>query len=458
MMEVIEDRGSYLASFAALARELTSREPAWLLPIRKAAIQRFGELGFPTTRDEEWRFTNVDPIRRTAFKLSTRQEMHGSLRSRLKADQLKRALLGSLECTRLVFVNGHYSRELSSSRPLPAGVTAGSLGGALGAAPAILETHLTRLLKHRDRAFAALNTAFFEDGAFIHVPDGVAVEEPIHLVFLSSAQVEPLVSHPRTLIVAGRSSKATIIETYAAMGSGVYFTNTATEIAAGEEAVVDHTKIQDESLQAFHVATLAARLERGSHFTSHSVSLGGAILRNEIDAVLDGEGVDCVLDGLYMAGGQQLMDNHTRIEHARPHSQSREVYKGILDGSSRAVFSGKIFVRQDAQKTDAKQSNKNLLLSADAVVNTKPQLEIYADDVKCTHGATVGQLDDDALFYIRSRGLDLVSARGLLTYAFANEIIGRIQAEPVRALLHDALFARLPQALSKLPLHPGEAP
>ena len=241
------------------------------------------------------------------------------------------------------------------------------------------------------------------------------------------------------------------------MGSGVYFTNTATEIVAGEEAVIDHTKIQEESLQAFHVATLAARLERGSRFTSHSVSFGGAILRNEIAAVLDGEGVDCVLDGLYMAVGQQLVDNHTRIEHARPHSQSREVYKGILDGSSHAVFSGRIFVHQDAQKTDAKQSNKNLLLSADAVVNTKPQLEIFADDVKCTHGATVGQLDEDALFYVRSRGLDLVSARGLLTYAFANEIIGRIQAEPVRALLQDALLARLPKALSNLPPHAGEA-
>ena len=208
MVEVMEEKDSYLASFAALARDLTSREPAWLLPIRKAALQRFEELGFPTARDEEWRFTNVDPIRRTAFKLSTRQEMHGSMRSRLKADQLKKALLGSLECTRLVFVNGHCSRELSLSRPLPRGVTAGSLAAALGAAPGVLETHLTRLLKHGDRAFAALNTAFFEDGAFIHVPDGVAVEEPIHLVFLSSAQGEPLVSHPRTLIVAGRSSKA----------------------------------------------------------------------------------------------------------------------------------------------------------------------------------------------------------------------------------------------------------
>jgi Fe-S cluster assembly protein SufD len=254
---------------------------------------------------------------------------------------------------------------------------------------------------------------------------------------------EATVCHPRNLIVIGRGGQATIVENYLGVEGELYFTNAVTEIVVGENGVGEHYKVQREGGKAFHIATLQACLERNSNFSSHSISLGGALVRNEVNAVLDGEGGECTLNGLYMVGGGQHVDNHTRIDHVKAHCNSRELYKGVLDGKSRGVFSGKIYVHEGAEKTDAKQTNKNLLLSEDAVINTKPQLEIYADDVKCTHGTTIGQLDQEAIFYLRSRGIDLEAARGLLTYAFASEMIGRIKVEPVRAQLEHLLLARL---------------
>ena len=284
-----------------------------------------------------------------------------------------------------------------------------------------------------------------EDGAFVYIPKAKVLEEPIHLLFVSTARGKPTVSYPRNLIIVGYSSQATIVESYVGLENDLYFTNVVTEIVGGENALIAHYKLQWESKEAFHIATVEAHLDRSSNFSSHSIDLGGALVRNDVNAVLDGEGIDCTLDGLYIVTGQQHVDNHTRIDHVKPHCISRELYKGVLDGKARGVFNGKIYVHKLAQKTDAKQTNKNLLLSEDAVIDTKPQLEIFADDVKCTHGSTVGQLDQDAIFYLRSRGLGREAARGLLTYAFAGEMISRIRVEPIRRKLSEILLTGLPQ-------------
>jgi len=430
---------SYLARFEALQKESAGHGPAWLLPLRKAAISRFAELGFPTRRDEEWRFTNVTPITQASFTPAGRPETLPA------AADLQRVAFEGAPFHRLVFVNGFYASSLSSP-DLPQGVRAGSLAEALEADSELIERHLGRYASFENAPFVALNTAFFEDGGFVHIPRGVIIEQPIHLLYLSIGEKERTVAHPRTLIVAEENSQATIVESYAGFGDGEILTNAVTEIVLGENAVVDHYKLQREGEKAFHVATQQVHLSRTSNFSSHSITLGGAIVRNDINAVLGGEGGECTLNGLYLASGKQLVDNHTAIDHAMPHCDSHELYKGILDGQARGVFNGKIFVRQDAQKTDAKQTNQTLLLSGKAQINTKPQLEIFADDVKCTHGATIGQLQPEALFYLRSRGIGEEDARSLLIYAFASDIIGRIKIEPIREQLNALLLARLPVA------------
>jgi len=434
----MEERDRYLLEFGKLEKGSVRNEPAWVRGIRKAAIDRFAEAGFPSTRDEEWKYTNVSPIAMTPFKMLAGPEPDG-----LTVERLSRITFGELECTHLVFLNGHYSAELSRLRPLPEGAKVGSLAGILRTDAESLEPHLARYVDLKQNAFAALNTAFLRDGAFVYLPEGVVLEEPIHLLFVATSPGEAIVSHPRNLIVAGRGSQAAIVESYVALGDAVYFTNAVTEIVGGENAVIDHCWLQRESVQAFHVATLQAYLGRNCNFSSHSISLGGALVRNDVNVVLDGEGVNCSLNGLYLTTGRQHVDNHTLIDHAKPHCSSREIYKGVLDGKSRGVFNGKIFVRKDAQKTDAKQTNKNLLLSEEALIDTKPQLEIYADDVKCTHGATIGQLDEDALFYLCSRGIDRATARSLLIHAFGSEILHRMPVGPVRTGLECLLFTRM---------------
>jgi len=325
---------------------------------------------------------------------------------------------------------------------LPAGTIVASLAEMLARSPGLVEPWLARSAKFDNHPFVALNTAFLSDGAFLYIPRG-AVTGPIQLLFLSSSEGgQATLSFPRNLFVADESSQTTIVETYA--GEGAYFTSPVTELFAGPGAVIDHYKVQRESLAAFHMATFQVQGERASVPSSHSISIGGALVRNDVNAVLDGEGIDCILNGLYFGDGRQVVDNHMRVEHAKPHCASHELYKGVLDGKSRAVFNGLIHVHKGAQKTDAKQSNRNLLLSRDAIANSNPQLEIYADDVKCTHGSTVGQLDEDAIFYLRSRGIGIEAARSLLTYAFASELVERIPVEPVRHALEEFLFARLP--------------
>lgn len=433
------EKESYLSNFGQLEADLSGKQPSWVPALRQSAMTLFAELGFPSTREEEWKYTNVAPIAKIPFKLG-QYHLNGITRR-----GLDRLPFGNLNCPRLVFINGLFSAKLSRLAKLPRGVQVKSLAEALQSEPELVEAHLGRYARSDDHAFNALNTAFLRDGAFIYVPQGVTVPVPLHLLFLSAGEAEPTVSHPRNLIIAESSSQVSIVEHYAGLHRGVYFTNPVTEMVVGENSSVRHYKIQNEETQAFHVATVQAYAKRSGNYLSHSISLGGGLVRNNLTAVLDGEGADCLLYGLYLLQGRQHLDNHTGIEHARPHCTSREVYKGILEGRSRGVFHGRILVRPHAQKTDSKQTNKNLLLSDDALVNTTPQLEIYADDVKCTHGATIGQLDKDALFYLRSRGIAQDAARSILIYAFASEIVRRIEAAAVQSEMDRFLFERLPK-------------
>jgi Fe-S cluster assembly protein SufD len=455
-----EQHGTYLSVFQRQQSSLNAVGPSWVESIRKAAIHRFAELGFPTTKNEEWKYTNVSPIARTAFQPAPVGE--GWLGDFSPKGLLLGGTAPDLECVQLAFVDGVHSPRLSSTGTLQAGVKVGNLARSLAGDQPSLEAHLARYAAFEDHAFVALNTAFMQDGAVIEVSKDVVLDRPIHLVYISTGDGQPTVTHPRNLILVGRGSQVNIIEAYVGLrsefpisnfqfpvssfeaeGGGVYFTNSVTEVVVGEGAVVDYCKVQQESAQAFHVASLNFQQERSSSVTTHTIALGSVLDREDVTTVLRGEGAESLLHGLYVISGQQHVDNHTVIDHAKPHCSSRELYKGILDGSSSGVFNGKIIVRKDAQKTDSKQSNKNLLLSEDAVINTKPQLEIYADDVKCTHGATIGQIDQEAVFYLRSRGIGLEEARALLTQAFASDVIEKIKFEPVRAKLREALVARL---------------
>jgi Fe-S cluster assembly protein SufD len=419
--------------------------PRWLQELRERAASTFTTLGFPTVRDEDWRFTNVAPITAGDFRIAT-----ASSASSTSVDGLPYAETAAL---RLVVVNGRYSPELSRLEGLPRGVQAGSLAAAINGNlqvdSEVVQRYLGQLADFSTRAFVALNTAFAEDGAYVHVPDGVILEQPLQILFVSSAAV-PTISYPRALIVLGERSQARIVETYLGAGGGAYFANAVTEVFVGESAVLDHYKIQQEHLDAFHVGSMHVHATRSASFSSHSFSLGGKLVRNDALATLDGEGAEVTLNGLYLADGDRLVDNHTTIDHARPHCPSHEIYKGILGGRARAVFNGKIIVRQDAQKTDAKQTNRALLLTDDALINTKPQLEIFADDVKCTHGAAIGQLDEDAIFYLRARGLTYAEARDMLIHAFAGEVLDRVKVQPLKDALETELYAQLARDLAEV--------
>ena len=436
--QVNKDTDPYLSSFARLQKELEGKQPPWLQQIRQASISRFSELGFPTSAQEEWKYTEVAPIRRTAFKPAA-YENNG-----LTIESLTGLTFGNLQCPRLVFLNGHYSAELSSLKGLPETVQVKSLAEVLEQNPDGIESHLTRHARYQDHPFVALNTALFQDGALVHVPKGEVIQEPIHLMYLTTGAKEAIAIHPRTLILADGNSQVSVLESYVGLQEGVYFTNSVTEIVAAENAVVDHYKLHQESKDAFHVGTLQVHQARDSTVRTFNGTLGGKLTRNEVNVVLDGEGAECDLDGLYLISGSQHVDNHTRLEHAKPHCSSREIYKGILGEKASGVFHGRIVVLPGAQKTDSKQTNNNLLLSDEAQISTKPQLEIYANDVKCTHGATIGQLDPDALFYLRSRGIDETAARSLLIYAFASQVVNRIKVDLVRTELDDYLFSWLP--------------
>jgi Fe-S cluster assembly protein SufD len=440
----------YRTEFAkARARRPRGEAPA-LAARRDEALSRFLETGFPTTRQEEWRFTSVAPIAERPFAMA--EPLVGDV---CPVDLAPYRFHGVC-AAELVFVDGHYVPSLSTRAALLDGARAGSLAAALTAHASDVDSHLARVAGLERSPFVALNTALFADGAFVHVPAHTVLEHPVHLLFVSTGRSAPaagshgepaLMSHPRVLAVLGEHSQASVVETYAGPDGARYFTNPVTEIVLGENAVLDHYKLQRESAEAYHVGSIDVRTARGAHCASHSVSLGGAIVRNDVRAVLDGEGAECTLNGLYLADRQRLVDNHTTIDHAKAHCDSREIYKGILADRARGVFNGKIIVRPDAQKTDAKQTNRALLLSEDAQINSKPELEIFANDVKCTHGAAVGQLDEDAVFYLRSRGLGLAEARHMLIHAFLGDVLQRMPLASVRDGIEKVVGRQLARAL-----------
>jgi len=437
----MQEKNHYLQSFARFERRAAGNGPRWLHSIRQAAIERFAELGFPTTKDEDWKFTDLTPLTRSLFKFPEDGRVTPT------SLQLESFGLSGSVSNRLVFVNGRYSAKFSVVHPVGARpeVKVTRLGEALASEPGLVEEYLARQADYRQDAFTALNTAFMEEGAVISIPKGVVLEAPIQVLYVSMATKEPMIIQPRNLIVMGENSQASVVEHYVSLNGGVYFTNAVTEAVVGENSVLSHYRIEQESRQAFNISTLRVQQHRSSSVSCHAFLMGGSLVRNNVHPVLAGEGCDCLINGLWTSNGQQHIDNYMRVEHLSPHGTSRQLYKGILDGQSRGVFHGRIVVHKAAQKTDAKQTNRNLLLSDDAQIDTKPQLEIYADDVKCTHAATIGQIDEEALFYLRSRGIDAESAQAVLLLAFASESLERMKEEPVRRYLEELVRQWLPQ-------------
>ena len=427
---------AYLTDFEAASRNGGNKAP-WLTGLRRSAIERFAAQGFPGAREEDWRFNNLSPITSRSFPLAPVAPAAPT------TQDVARFLYSLPGGCALVFLNGRFSPELSTPAPRIEGVTVSNLATALGTHGKLLGDHLGQYAKMEKSGFTALNTALGHDGVFVHVKAGAAMSGPVHAVFVSDGSTAGSAAYPRNFILLEAGAAGAVMESYVALQGGSYLVNTVTEAVVGEGARLEHSKIQRESEQAFHVGTTHIHQERDSHSTSFSISLGAAICRNNLDVVLNGPGIEGQLLGLYMGRGRQEVDNHTSILHASPNCSTREVYKGILDGTAHAIFNGKVYVTPEAQKTDAKQTNRNLLLSDRAKVDTKPQLEIFADDVKCTHGATVGNLDPLAAFYLKSRGIGPLLGRKILTYAFAAEILEELPYPAVRSGLESLVNARL---------------
>ena len=426
----------YLDQFDEFIRGDARRAPHFVNDARRAAIEQFAVLGFPTTKNEDWHFTSVAAIAEREFTFVPART------GDVTASDLDAFGLGGEGWHTAVFVNGRFAPELSSLRALEAGVRILPLADAWTQAAELVRQIGTIVTDGDKHAFTALNTAYMADGAVVHVPKEMEVRHPIHLLFITDANAAKTVMYPRNLIVVERAARATVIESYVALGDASYFTNTVTEVSVGDGATLEHYKIQREGRRAFHVGTTETRQARDSHYISFSFATGGSLTRTNIYTKLAGEGCGSTLNGLYMLDGEQHCDHQTRIEHAEPNCFSREVYKGVLDARSHGVFNGKVYVHPEAQKTDGKQTNNTLLLSPDAQVDTKPQLEIFADDVKCTHGATVGRLDEMALFYMKSRGVDAETARRLLIYAFAADVLETIEQPQVRETLERITLER----------------
>ncbi len=414
----------------------------WLQARREAALAVLQQDGFPSLKHEHWKYTNIRPITRERFISSAKS--NGA--KGIDREQIAPFRLQELHCHELVFVNGHFCAELSKLQALPAGVVVDSLAAVLQKGNEALPARLTRLANSNKHAFAALNTAFIADGAFIHIPDHTTIKAPISLLFVAGKQSEPLIMQPRNLIVLGHQAQASVVESYVGLTQSQYLTNTVSEVSTAAGAQLAHYKLQQESRAAFHIGYCSIRQGRDSRVESHAISLGGAIARNDLDVDLAAAGAEVALNGLYLAGGRQHIDNHTLVHHRSPHTRSDEHYRGVLDEQARGVFNGKVIVHEQAQKTDAGQTNANLLLSDAAEIDTKPELEIYADDVQCRHAATVGQLDENMLFYLRARAIEAATARSLLTFAFADEVIRRLALAPLRRRLENSIVGRLPDA------------
>jgi Fe-S cluster assembly protein SufD len=434
---VADRTDALLAEYGRFKQGRGVSAPTWLRDLRERGASRFAALGFPSVRLEEWRFTNVAPIAAAAFRLAEKAPTNAAeLTARVRVPQA---------AARVVILNGHFAPELSSLDKLPRGVVAGSLANAIAHnRPEI--AHLGQLAWEH-LPFVALNTAFIEDGAFVAIAPNAVVADPIHVIVINGGAGKTM-AHPRTLIVAGPNSQARIAQTFLGGAGESHFSNVVTEVSLGENATVDLYTDQRENDTAYHLSATQLHLQRSATLRSRAVTLGGRLVRNDIVAVLDGEGAHVALDGVYLVDGDRLADNHTTIDHATPHCTSHELYKGILDGKARAVFNGRIIVREDAQKTDAKQTNRALLLSDEAMINSNPQLEIFADDVKCTHGAAIGQLDEEAMFYLRARGLTERDARYMLIHAYAGEVLAGITVDHLRLQLERELFTQLDRDLA----------
>ncbi len=409
----------------------------WFDAVRESAISRFAEIGIPTPKMEDYRFTNLAPLARGSFQHIA---IAGDNKNKLDPDPY---LYGDSTAVEIVVRNGCLE-SVSAAGDLPEGVVVVPLSEALHSYRELVEPHLAQYAPIESEGLAALNTAFLEEGLFVHVPRNVILQKPVHILYLTDPGDRETVSYPRNLWILEEGADLTILESYAGDREATYWTNTLTEIVLGENAALRHYKLQLESEKAYHIGRLHAKQERASRLSTYSISFGSRIARNDVNLALEGEGIHSIMDGLYLGDNDQLIDHHTFVDHVSPNCESRENYKGILSGKSKGVFNGKILVRRDAQKTDAVQTNRNLLLSDHATINTKPQLEIYADDVKCTHGATIGQLDRESLFYLQARGIDKDTARSILINAFAGEIVERLEFEPMRSRVESLLYDRLP--------------
>jgi Fe-S cluster assembly protein SufD len=430
----------YQSEFNAFEQRLNGGSENPLHQLRRKAMERFVKAGFPSTRNEDWRFTNTAPLARLNFAAADPESVQ-----RITLNDIARYLLPTREGQRLVFVDGMFSQKLSSLDGLPKGATLLSLRDAIRKRHPVVLAQLGRLASYEENAFTALQSAFLQDGLFVHLADGTVLDHPIHAVFFGTAANQPQAIHPRLLVVMGDRTRLSLVETYGGAAEARSFTNLVGEVSSGKESFFYNDILQVESPGAFHVASRYMTQGEKSTVAASTITLGGGWVRNTVQTKFTGEEAECTLNGLALASGDQMVDNHTVIDHATPRCGSHELYKSILDGKAHGVFNGKIFVRQDAQKTDARQTNKTLLLSDEATIDTKPQLEIFADDVKCTHGATVGQLDEDQLFYLRARGIDLQTARDILTFAFAADVVDRIHVPALRDILESLLHTRLQQ-------------
>ena len=437
MSTVAERHETYLAEHGRFLQTRGAAAPKWLLELRQKGAAHFSERGFPTVRQEEWRFTNIAAIAETPFRLADKAPTNA-------AELVARVAIPDA-AARLVILNGHFAPELSDASGLPPGAVAGSLAQAIAdGRPEV--SQIGRLAWER-APFVALNTAFLEDGAFVVLPAGSLVQGPIHIIVVNGGAGKSM-AHPRTLIVAGEGSEAKVAQTFLGAPGDAHFTNAVTEVVVGPNANLDLYTDQRETDVAYHIASVFVEVGRAATFRTKTITLGGKLLRNDTVTVLAGEGAHSTMDGCYLVDGERLVDNHTTIDHATPHCTSHELYKGILDGRARAIFNGRIIVRLDAQKTDSKQTNRALLLSDEAQINSNPQLEIFADDVKCTHGAAIGQLDEEALFYLEARGLTPREARDLLIHAYAGEVLEGIGNEHLKAQLLRELFMQLDRDLA----------
>ena len=436
-MTQIKTKDWYLKSFEKFESSLNGEMASDFHKVRKNAIRAFAEMDFPTIKNEDWKYTNIEPLLNYNF-------IPAEKKTKLNLEDISKYLIPGLKAKTIVFINGQFSEKLSSLNHdiEKLGIKIDSFANMVKRVPELVNKYFAKYAK-LNNGFIALNTAFAKDGAFIYVPDEITVNDPIHILNLNGGEDDNLLSQPRNLIIAGKNSRVKILETYNSISNNANFTNVVTEVIADEGSNIDLYRIQDESLNSFQVSLTQVEQKKHSVFTVYTMTTGGALVRNDVNSVLDDEGCETHLYGLYITDGSQHVDNHTMMDHAKPHCLSNELYKGVLNGKSRAVFNGKVLVRPDAQKTNAYQSNKNILLSPDAKVDTKPQLEIFADDVKCSHGATVGQLDEESLFYLCSRGIPKDMARSILIRAFANDVFEEIKIDEVHEHINNLIFSKL---------------